>query len=176
MSFWHFGNLKSGYGRSEFDRLMPGAGLSYTITSRELVLQAPHPTAGAAEPFKGAAPNTPIERNDFMTEKTEVINTRFSDKEKQIVEQYAAACGLTRSEYLRKRALGYEPRPALGDSFYQLYSKLCDLCNQSMTVETEKALLELITDIRRELMLPHKQSKTEVVSWLQQDSGQSKDG
>jgi hypothetical protein len=117
-----------------------------------------------------------MERIDFMTEKTEVINTRFSEREKQIVEQYAAACGLSRSEYLRKRALGYEPRPALGDSFYQLYSKLCDLCNQSMTVETEKALLELITDMRRELMLPHKQSKKEVVAWQQQDSGQSKDG
>ena len=111
-----------------------------------------------------------------MTEKTEVINTRFSEREKQIVEQYATACGLSRSEYLRKRALGYEPRPALGDSFYQLYSKLCDLCNQSMTVETEKALLELITDIRRELMLPKKQSKKEVVAWRLQDSGQSKDG
>ena len=111
-----------------------------------------------------------------MTEKTEVINTRVSEKEKQTIEQYAAACGLTRSEYLRKRALGYEPRPALGDSFFPFYSKLCDLCNQPLSVETEKALLELITDIRRELMLPQKQTKKEVVSWLQQDSGQSKDG
>ena len=111
-----------------------------------------------------------------MTEKTEVINTRFSEKEKQIVEQYAAACGLTRSEYLRKRALGYEPRPVLGESFYQLYSKLCNLCNQSISVETEDLLLELITDIRRELMLPNKQSRKEVVAWLQQDSGQLKDG
>ena len=111
-----------------------------------------------------------------MTEKTEVINTRVSEKEKQTIAQYAAACGLTRSEYLRKRALGYEPRPALDDSFFPFYSKLCDLCNQSLSVETEKALLELITDIRRELILPHKQSKKEVVSWLQQDSGQSKDG
>ena len=111
-----------------------------------------------------------------MTEKTEVINTRFSEKEKQIVEQYAATCGLSRSEYLRKRALGYDPRPALNDAFYQFYSKLCDLCNQSMTVETEKALLELITDMRRELMLPKKQSKKEVVAWRLQDSGQSKDG
>ena len=111
-----------------------------------------------------------------MTEKTEVINTRFSEKEKQLVEQYAAACGLSRSEYLRKRALGYEPRPAVGDSFYQLYSKLCDLCNQSLSVETEKVVLELITDIRSELLLPKKQTKKEVVSWLQQDSGQSKDG
>ena len=154
---------------------MPGAGLSYTITSRELVLQAPHPTASTAGPLRALPLTPPIERKDFMTEKTEVINTRFSEKEKQIVEQYAAACGLSRSEYLRKRALGYEPRPALGDSFYQLYSKLCDLCNQSMTVETEKALLELITDIRRELILPHKQSKKEVVSWLQQDAGKTKD-
>ena len=97
-----------------------------------------------------------------MTEKTEVINTRVSEKEKQTIEQYAAACGLTRSEYLRKRALGYEPRPALNDDFYQFYSKLCDLCNQSMTVETEKALLELITEIRKELMLPQKQTKKEI--------------
>lgn len=111
-----------------------------------------------------------------MTEKTEVINTRFSEKEKQTVEHYAAACGLTRSEYLRKRALGYEPRPTLGDSFYQLYSKLCELCNQSLSVETETALLELITDIRRELMLPRRQSKKEVAAWQQPDFGQSKDG
>ena len=111
-----------------------------------------------------------------MTEKTEVINTRVSEKEKQTIEQYAAACGLTRSEYLRKRALGYEPRPTLGDSFFTFYSKLCDLCNQSLSVETEKALLELITDIRRELMLPQKQTKKEVVAWQLQDSGQSKDG
>ena len=111
-----------------------------------------------------------------MTEKTEVINTRFSEKEKQTVEQYAAACGLTRSEYLRKRALGYEPRPTLGDSFFPFYGKLCDLCNNSMDADLETALLELITDIRRELMLPKKQSKKEVVAWRLQDSGPSKDG
>ena len=46
------------YGRSEFDRQMPGAGLSYTITSRELVLQAPHPTASTAGPLR-ALPLTP---------------------------------------------------------------------------------------------------------------------
>ena len=111
-----------------------------------------------------------------MTEKTEVINTRVSEKEKQTIEQYAAACGLTRSEYLRKRALGYEPRPALGDPFYQFYSKLCDLCNNPMSADLETALLEFIIDVRRELMLPRRQNKKEVVSWLQQDSGQSKDG
>ena len=111
-----------------------------------------------------------------MTEKTEVINTRVSEKEKQTIEQYAAACGLSRSEYLRKRAMGYEPRPALGDSFFPFYSKLGDLCNNPLGTDMETALLELITDIRRELMLPRRQNKKEVVSWQQQDSGQSKDG
>lgn len=111
-----------------------------------------------------------------MNENKKLINIRLTLKEKKQMEKLAETCGLSLSEYLRKRGLGYEPRPALGDSFYQLYSKLCDLCNQSMTVETEKALLELITDIRRELMLPKKQSKKEVVSWRLQDSGQSKDG
>ena len=111
-----------------------------------------------------------------MTEKTNVINTRVSEKEKQTIEQYAAACGLTRSEYLRKRALGYEPRPALCDSFFPFYSKLCDLCNNPMGTDLETALLELITDIRRELMLPRRQNKKEVIAWQRQDSGQSKDG
>ena len=89
---------------------------------------------------------------------------RFSEKEKQTIEQYAAACGLTRSEYLRKRALGYEPRPALCDSFFPFYSKLCDLCNNPMGTDLETALLELITDIRRELMLPRRQNKKEVIA------------
>ena len=111
-----------------------------------------------------------------MDTKNKRIEVRTTDKEKTRLEGYAECCGLSLSEYLRQMGLGYEPRPALGDSFYQLYSKLCDLCNQSMAVETEKALLELITDIRRELLLPKKQNKKEVVAWLQQDSGQSKDG
>ena len=111
-----------------------------------------------------------------MDTKNKRIEVRATDKEKEKMEGYAACCGLSLSEYLRQRGLGYEPRPALRESFYQFYSKLCDLCNQSMAVETEKALLELITDIRRELMLPRRQSKKEVVAWLQQDSGQSKDG
>ena len=111
-----------------------------------------------------------------MHTKSKRTEIRLTEKEKVKLEDYAVRCGLPLSEYLRQRGLGYEPRPALGDSFFPFYSKLCDLCNQSMTVETDKALLELITEIRKELMLPQKQTKKEVVSWLQQDSGQSKDG
>ena len=111
-----------------------------------------------------------------MKENKKLINIRLTPKEKEQMESLADICGLSLSEYLRKRGLGYEPRPLLPDSFYLFYSKLCDLCNQQLTTETEAALLALVNDIRMELILPQKQTRKEVVAWLQQDSGQSKDG
>ena len=38
---------------------------------------------------------------------------RVSEKEKTIIEQNAKKCGLSVSEYLRQRALGYMPRAVL---------------------------------------------------------------
>jgi len=111
-----------------------------------------------------------------MKENKKLINIRLTPKEKEQMESLADICGLSLSEYLRKRGLGYEPRPLLPDSFYLFYSKLCDLCNQQLTTETEAALLALVNDIRMELILPRKQTRKEVAAWLQQDSGQSKDG
>ena len=111
-----------------------------------------------------------------MKENKKLINIRLTPKEKEQMESLAEICGLSLSEYLRKRGLGFEPRPLLSDGFYQFYSKLCGLCNQQMTKETETVLLALVADIRRELILPRKQTRKEVAAWLQQDSGQSKDG
>ena len=111
-----------------------------------------------------------------MKENKKLINIRLTLKEKEQMESLADICGLSLSEYLRKRGLGYEPRPLLPDSFYLFYSKLCDLCNQQLTTETEMALLALVNDIRNELMLPRKQTRKEVAAWQLQDSGQSKDG
>ena len=111
-----------------------------------------------------------------MNTKNKRIEVRVTGKEKMTLEEHAKTCGLSLSEYLRKRGLGYEPRPLLPDSFYLFYSKLCDLCNQQLTMETERALLALVNDIRRELILPRKQTRKEVAAWQRLDSGQSKDG
>ena len=120
--------------------------------------------------------STPIPlRKEKMNENKKLINIRLTPKEKAQMESLAEICGLSLSEYLRKRGLGYEPRPLLSDSFYLFYSKLCDLCNQQMTAETQSALLELIADIRRELLLPSKQPRKEVTAWRQPDSGRSKE-
>ena len=111
-----------------------------------------------------------------MNENKKLINIRLTPKEKKQMEKLAETCGLSLSEYLRKRGLGYEPRPLLDASFYQFYTQLCDLCNQPISADVEVALLNLITDIRRELLLPKQETRKEVAVWLQQDSGPSKDG
>ena len=106
-----------------------------------------------------------------MEEKTERLYTRVTPAEKKKIASLAQHCGLSQAEYIRKRALGYEPRPALSRDFYKLYYRLCDFCNKPLSPEVERALLDLIGDIREELILPGKQSKAEVMAWQQQDSG-----
>jgi hypothetical protein len=97
-----------------------------------------------------------------MNENKKLINIRLTPKEKTQMEKLAETCGLSLSEYLRKRGLGYEPRPLLDVSFYQLYTQLCDLCNQPISADVEVALLNLITDIRRELLLPKQETRKEI--------------
>ena len=111
-----------------------------------------------------------------MNDNRKLINIRVTEKEKAQLDRLAQKCGLSLSEYLRKRGLGYEPRPLLSDNFHLFYSKLCDLCNQQLSAETEMALLALVNDIRNELILPRKQTRKEVAAWQRLDSGQSKDG
>ena len=106
-----------------------------------------------------------------MEEKTDRIYTRVTPAEKKRIAGLAQHCGLSQAEYIRKRALGFEPRPGLNRDFYKLYYHLCDFCNKPLSPDVEAALLALIADIREELILPGRQSKAEVIDWLRQDSG-----
>ena len=46
---------------------------------------------------------------------------RVSEKEKNLIERNADRCGLTVSEYLRQRALGYMPRAVLPEVWVWLW-------------------------------------------------------
>ena len=85
---------------------------------------------------------------------TAQINIRVQPKEKEKIKNMAKRCGLTLSEYLVKRALGYEPRAVLPDAFYDFYGELCKLSNSELSPETEEKLLTLIDEIHSELLLP----------------------
>ena len=106
-----------------------------------------------------------------MKDNRKIINIRVTEKEKQTLDSLAAKCGLSLSEYLRKRGLGYEPGPLLDDRFYAVYSKLCDISNLPLNAEVEAALTAILRDLQQNLFLPSKQSAKEVALSLQQDSG-----
>ena len=55
-----------------------------------------------------------------MNDSKRLINIRVTEKEKAQLDKLAQKCGLSLSEYLRKRGLGYEPGPLLNDRFYDM--------------------------------------------------------
>ena len=59
-----------------------------------------------------------------MTERTNSIYTRVTPQEKQRIASRARRCGLSLSEYIRQRCLGYAPREIPPDVYYDLCAKL----------------------------------------------------
>ena len=58
------------------------------------------------------------------------LNVRVSPAEKQRIQTAAGRCGLTLSEYLRQRALGYEPRFHPSQAFFDSLDRLEHLTDQ----------------------------------------------
>ena len=101
------------------------------------------------------------ERNDVMNEiKNKNLFISVSEKEKNLIERNAERCGLSVSEYLRQRALGYMPRAVLPEVFFSFNDKLDELCiavEGKITAETEEKIVALIDEITAELILPQKE-------------------
>ena len=90
-----------------------------------------------------------------MKERINSIYVRVTENEKQRIKNKADKCGLTISEYLRKRALGYSPKALLPESFYEFSSKLGDLyeqINKDYSTELEERILSLIDEIQLKLL------------------------
>lgn len=85
---------------------------------------------------------------------------RVSQKEKNIIELNAEKCGLSVSEYLRQRALGYMPRAVLPEVFFSFNDKLdelCVACEGKISPNTEEKIIALIDNITEELILPKRE-------------------
>ena len=98
-----------------------------------------------------------------MNTKNKRIEIRVTGREKEKLESYAEHCGLSLSEYLRKRGLGYEPGPLLDDRFYAVYSKLCEISNLPLQPDTEAVLIAILNDLQQNLFLPKKQRQREII-------------
>lgn len=62
----------------------------------------------SADSFGGAAPNPP--KGEMCMGKDIRIAVRVTAKEKEKIQSKARKCGLRTTEYVKQRALGYEPR------------------------------------------------------------------
>ncbi len=101
------------------------------------------------------------ERTDVMNEvKNKNLFIRVSQKEKNAIELNAEKCGLSVSEYLRQRALGYMPRAVLPEVFFSFSDKLdelCVACEGKISPDTEEKIIALVDSITEELILPKRE-------------------
>lgn len=101
------------------------------------------------------------------------IVARVTKKEKERITALAKRCGLSTTEYLRQRALGYEPNPVPPDALFRFCERLDILAEKPFSDEVNTAALSLLKDISAELITPRKENKRK---WQPQAFGPSKDG
>lgn len=87
------------------------------------------------------------------------ISVRVTDKEKQTIQVKAKKCGLSASEYVKQRALGYEPRTVPPNALFVLLEKIGDLESKSTSAELNAEIEKLLKEITADLLLPGKEKK-----------------
>lgn len=101
------------------------------------------------------------------------IVARVTKKEKERINSIAERCGLSTTEYIRQRALGFEPRSVPPGALFVFCEKLDALVEAPFSAEVNAAALALLRDISDTLIAPRKENMRK---WQPQDSGPSKDG
>jgi hypothetical protein len=87
-----------------------------------------------------------------MKEKRNSIYVRVTPAEKLQIERKARKCGLSVSEYIRPRCLGYAPREVPPEAYYTLCRKLEDVKNDS----NADAVLAALDELRETLVEPRR--------------------
>ena len=101
--------------------------------------------------------------------KTTRLYTRVSPEEMKRIRSLAKKCGLSVSEYVRQRALGFAPRTAMPESLFDMIRQLENICQEMESEAEMKPLRKLANSIRQELVKP--ENDREVERWPRQDSG-----
>ena len=86
-----------------------------------------------------------------MRNRTVGINVRVTVTEKKKVTMLAKKCGLSLSEYLRQRALGYEPGGHPAKEVFDILDKLDEIAENCSA--REGAAINAHTDRLRDLLI-----------------------
>ena len=99
-----------------------------------------------------------------MKERKAQLKMLATEKEKVRIQNKAKKCGLSVSEYLRKRALGYSPKTLLPETFYDFTERLgilFDALEKMNNTELQEQVLKLIDDVYAKLLTLDKESEVE---------------
>lgn len=72
----------------------------------------------------------------------------MTEKQKQQIACLAHKCGLSQNEYLRQRALGFEPKGTLPDAFFVCCERLDRLCRPPFSKEINEQALALLQQMQ----------------------------
>ena len=86
-----------------------------------------------------------------MRNRTVGINVRVSVTEKRKMTLMAKRCGLSLSEYLRQRALGYEPGEHPSKEVFDVLDKLDDIAERCSARDETDIIVQ--TDRMRDLLI-----------------------
>ena len=105
------------------------------------------------------APNPPERRDDIMGKDIRIA-VRVTAKEKEKIQSKARKCGLSTTEYVKQRALGYEPRGIPPDALFLCLEKLGELADKASSPELDKKIGDVLKEITAAFLLPGKGCST----------------
>lgn len=83
------------------------------------------------------------------------IAVRVTAKKKEKIQSKARKCGLSTTEYVKQRALGYEPRAVPPDALFGCLERLGELADKASS-ELDKEISTVLKQITAEFLLPGK--------------------
>lgn len=84
------------------------------------------------------------------------IAVRVTAKEKEKIQAKSRKCGLSTTEYVKQRSLGYEPRGIPPDALFLCLEKLGELESKTNSPELDEEIRIVLKQIAAEFLLPGK--------------------
>ena len=105
--------------------------------------------------FGGLPPPIP-RKGEICMGKDIRIAVRVTAKEKEKIQSKARKCGLSTTEYVKQRTLGYEPRGIPPDALFLCLEKLGELADKANSPELDVEISTVLKEITAAFLLPGK--------------------
>ena len=89
-------------------------------------------------------------------EKDVRIAVRVTVREKEKIQAKARKCGLSTTEYVKQRALGYEPREVPPGALFACLERLGELADKASSPELDEEIYLALKQITAKFLLPGK--------------------